>query len=412
MVVEEPEFTDVIENITVAAGRNVKFACSVKNLGTYKVAWMHFEQSAILTVHNHVITRNPRISVTHDKHRTWFLHISNVQEEDKGRYMCQINTVTAKTQFGYLHVVVPPNIDDSLSSSDVIVREGTNETLTCKATGSPQPSIKWKRDDNSKITINKTLTVTEWEGETLELTRISRLDMGAYLCIASNGVPPTVSKRIKVSVDFSPMLWIPHQLVGAPLNYAVTLECFTEAHPSSLNYWTRDDGQMIHDSKKYRTENIIGTPSYKTHMRLTINNIQQSDYGTYKCVAKNPRGETDGTIRLYTSSPPTTSPKPTTTETPFHIKDMGGGSDLNNSVYGNPSSLTIHPVDKANNKFQSNLNEIDKSEQKGADSDSKGNIYGQIVPNFAIAHTLAGGNTMVMASSLFTAAIIYYAPLR
>lgn len=66
---------------------------------------MHFEQSAILTVHNHVITRNPRISVTHDKHRTWFLHITNVQEEDKGRYMCQINTVQAKTQFGYLHVV-------------------------------------------------------------------------------------------------------------------------------------------------------------------------------------------------------------------------------------------------------------------------------------------------------------------
>jgi hypothetical protein len=75
---------------------------------SFQVAWMHFEQSAILTVHNHVITRNPRISVTHDKHdkyKTWFLHIANVQEEDKGRYMCQINTVTAKTQFGYVHVV-------------------------------------------------------------------------------------------------------------------------------------------------------------------------------------------------------------------------------------------------------------------------------------------------------------------
>ncbi|CAG9828304.1 unnamed protein product [Diabrotica balteata] len=201
-VAEEPEFTDVIQNITVAAGRNVRFACAVKNLGTYKVAWMHFEQSAILTVHNHVITRNPRISVTHDKHRTWFLHINNVQEEDKGRYMCQINTVTAKTRFGFLHVVVPPNIDDSLSSSDAIVREGSNETLTCKATGFPTPSVKWKRDDNTKITINKTLQVSEWEGETLELTKISRLDMGAYLCIASNGVPPTVSKRIKVSVDY------------------------------------------------------------------------------------------------------------------------------------------------------------------------------------------------------------------
>lgn len=44
-------------------------------------------------------------------------------------------------------------------------------------------------------------TVTEWEGEVLEIARISRLDMSAYLCIASNGVPPSVSKRIKVSVD-------------------------------------------------------------------------------------------------------------------------------------------------------------------------------------------------------------------
>jgi len=45
------------------------------------------------------------------------------------------------------------------------------------------------------------ISVTEWEGETLEMARISRLDMGAYLCIASNGIPPTVSKQIKVSVD-------------------------------------------------------------------------------------------------------------------------------------------------------------------------------------------------------------------
>lgn len=34
-------------------------------------------------------------------------------------------------------------------------------------------------------------------------------------------------------------------------------------------------------------------------MRLTISNVQKHDYGMYKCVAKNPRGETDGTIRLY-----------------------------------------------------------------------------------------------------------------
>lgn len=53
---------------------------------------------------------------------------------------------------------VPPNIDDSLSSSDVIVREGSNVTLKCRAHGSPQPTIKWKRDDSQRININKSLS--------------------------------------------------------------------------------------------------------------------------------------------------------------------------------------------------------------------------------------------------------------
>lgn len=37
-IVEEPEFTEHIENITVPAGRNIKLGCSVKNLGSFKVS--------------------------------------------------------------------------------------------------------------------------------------------------------------------------------------------------------------------------------------------------------------------------------------------------------------------------------------------------------------------------------------
>ncbi|XP_076675466.1 lachesin isoform X2 [Andrena cerasifolii] len=393
--VPDPEFVDEIGNITVPAGRNVKLACSVKDLGTYKVAWMLFDKSAILTVQHHVITRNPRISVSHDKHRTWFLHIKEVQEDDKGRYMCQINTATAKTQYGYLHVVVPPNIEDYQTSSDAIVREGANVSLTCKATGSPKPNISWKRDNGFQISINKTLK-TEWKGETLEIARISRLDMGIYLCIATNGVPPTVSKQIKVSVDFPPMLWIPHQLVGAPLGYNVTLECYTEAHPSSLNYWTREDGVMIHESSKYKATSMPEVPFYKTHMALTIYELQKEDYGNYKCVAKNPRGETDGTIGLYKSSPPSTSPSPSTTEMPK--KDWELMAELNNSVYGNPSSLTIHneKSTKTGNKFQSNLSEIGKSEQKSSDPDRKRN-YGWTPDSDSAAAITTTGLLLMLA---------------
>ncbi|XP_026466371.1 uncharacterized protein LOC113369957 isoform X2 [Ctenocephalides felis] len=34
-------------------------------------------------------------------------------------------------------------------------------------------------------------------------------------------------------------------------------------------------------------------------MKLTIRNVGPSDYGTYKCVAKNSLGDTDGSIKLY-----------------------------------------------------------------------------------------------------------------
>ena len=71
-----------------------------------QVAWIHFENSAILTVSSHVITRNERITVSHDKHqKTWYLHINEVRETDSGKYMCQINTASAMTIAGYLTVV-------------------------------------------------------------------------------------------------------------------------------------------------------------------------------------------------------------------------------------------------------------------------------------------------------------------
>lgn len=40
-----------------------------------------------------------------------------------------------------------------------------------------------------------------YNGEVLDLHRVSRSHMGAYLCIASNGVPPSLSKRIMLSVQ-------------------------------------------------------------------------------------------------------------------------------------------------------------------------------------------------------------------
>ncbi|KAK6626599.1 hypothetical protein RUM44_009073 [Polyplax serrata] len=70
-----------------------------------KVAWLRVDTQTILTIANHVITKNHRIGVTHRDRRTWFLHIKEVRESDRGWYMCQINTDPMKSQVGYIEIV-------------------------------------------------------------------------------------------------------------------------------------------------------------------------------------------------------------------------------------------------------------------------------------------------------------------
>uniref|UniRef100_A0A034VZE2 Immunoglobulin I-set domain-containing protein n=1 Tax=Bactrocera dorsalis TaxID=27457 RepID=A0A034VZE2_BACDO len=106
-------------------------------------------------------------------------------------------------------------------------------------------------------------------------------------------------------------------------------------------------------------------------MRLTITNIQKSDYGSYKCVAKNPRGEMDGTIKLYMSSPPTTLPPPTTSTTRRTTIAPAWGS-FSTPIYGMMPTNSVIVIDKMGTKYQSNLNEIGKSEQKLTGENPKG----------------------------------------
>ncbi|XP_028030170.1 lachesin-like isoform X2 [Bombyx mandarina] len=290
-----PRFAEPIPNVTVTIGRDALLACVVENLRGFKVAWVRMDTQTILSIHHNIITQNSRISLSYNDHRSWYLHIKNVQEVDRGWYMCQVNTDPMHFRKGYLQVVVPPSIIDNMTSTDMVVRESSDVTLVCRASGYPEPYVMWRREDGQDFTYNGE-SVSVVDGETLTITKVSRLHMGAYLCIASNGVPPSISKRIMLMVQFPPMLSIPNQLEGAYIGQDVTLECHTEAYPSSINYWTTDRGDMIISGGKY--EAFPMDNGYSKFMMLKIRNITKEDFGFYKCIAKNSLGETDGIIKL------------------------------------------------------------------------------------------------------------------
>lgn len=45
------------------------------------------------------------------------------------------------------------------------------------------------------------------------------------------------------------MIWIHYQLIGAFDGQQITLECDSEAYPKSINYWIRDKGDIVPQSK-------------------------------------------------------------------------------------------------------------------------------------------------------------------
>ncbi|XP_046803262.1 neurotrimin isoform X2 [Lucilia cuprina] len=298
----EPDFVIPLENVTVAQGRDATFTCVVNNLGGHRVAWIKADAKAILAIHEHVITNNDRLSVTHNDYNTWTLNIRNVKMEDAGKYMCQVNTDPMKMQTAVLEVVIPPDIINEETSGDMMVPEGGSAKLVCRARGHPKPRITWRREDGREIIARngahqktKALAV---EGEMLTLSKVTRSEMGAYMCIASNGVPPSVSKRMKLQVHFHPLVQVPNQLVGAPVLTDVTLICNVEASPKAINYWQRENGEMIIAGDRYvLTEKEINM--YAVEMVLHIKRLQTSDFGGYKCISKNSIGDTEGTIRLY-----------------------------------------------------------------------------------------------------------------
>ncbi|KOB67631.1 putative Lachesin [Operophtera brumata] len=73
-----------------------------------------------------------------------------------------------------------------MTSTDMVVREGTNVTMVCRATGYPEPYVMWRREDGQEFNCNGE-SVNVVDGENLTISKVSRLHMGAYLCIASNG---------------------------------------------------------------------------------------------------------------------------------------------------------------------------------------------------------------------------------
>ena len=95
------------------------------------------------------------------------------------------------------------------------------------------------------------------------------------------------------------MMTVPSQLEGARLGGNLTLRCKSEAFPASINYWMRGERTetTVTPGERIRTDSVV--QDHVTMMKLEILQVTPADFTSYKCVARNSLGETDGRIKVY-----------------------------------------------------------------------------------------------------------------
>jgi len=157
-------------------------------------------------------------------------------------------------------------------------------------------------------------------------------------------------------------------------------------------------------------DNHIGTPSYKIGMELRISNVRGDDFGAYRCIAKNPRGETDGEITLTEEIVPTTTPLSTTTTTTVTtttttkvIVDIVPKGDRQRSKgkdesYGSP--LNEFEKDANWRKNQRRRKERQRNKKKKQQHEKDMDYYQDISSADAIGTALSMLSLVMLSSSL------------
>ncbi|KAM6234759.1 protein CEPU-1 isoform X1 [Aptenodytes patagonicus] len=298
-------FPKAMDNVTVRQGESATLRCSVDNRVT-RVAWLN--RSSILYAGNDKWCLDPRVVLLANTKTQYSIQIQDVDVYDEGPYTCSVQTDNhPKTSRVHLIVQVSPKITEI--SSDISINEGGNVSLTCIATGRPDPTITWRHISPKAVGFIS-------EDEYLEITGITREQSGEYECSASNDVAAPVVQRVKVTVNYPPYI-SDAKSTGVPVGQKGILLCEASAVPSADFQWYKDDKRLAEGQKGLKVENKAFVS------KLTFFNVSEQDYGNYTCVASNQLGNTNASMILYEET--------TTALTPW--KGPGAVHDGNNGAW-------------------------------------------------------------------------------
>uniref|UniRef100_UPI0035900F1F hemicentin-1 n=1 Tax=Myxine glutinosa TaxID=7769 RepID=UPI0035900F1F len=270
---------NIIEKTSVKLHSRLVLHCEATGLPEPQLTW--FKEGKQLTGMS--ISTNGRLVIT------------NVRDQDGGRYTCKARNKAGEHSRHYdVIVLVPPSVSVAVPL-DRAVMVGQNVTLKCFATGVPKPSVTWLKDGWQIHSVNKIFKVEE-NGHLLEFVNTALEDAGQYSCVATNIAGEGV-ERMRLTVYDRPNIKDSQavQNLTAMLNQDVRLECFATGFPVPVNTWFKD-GQRVRSQ--------AGATIQDEGQVLMITRLKLLDSGYYRCVADNIAGRDVRDFNLNIYAPP------------------------------------------------------------------------------------------------------------
>lgn len=280
---ESPTIIEEPSNITAGIGDTVSLKCRASGHPTPDIVWM---QNSIK-----VPLDSPRYHLMNDG----TLKIKDVNADLAGMYECMAQNVLGETKSRQVRMAIGYQSNQSsrnnninrpgkprltLKPADSTVSPPANIVLHCVAKGDPTPTISWYLEDNLlqwtngiRVHPNGTLTI---ENPTVD-------DSGTYKCEATNYLGKETATA-EVHVNEMPYITLAPEDQILKIGSYVVMECEATGQPTPTIMW-KVNGQPVDSSSRM----FFGNQNTELH----IEQIKESDEGTYVCVAENSIGSTE-----------------------------------------------------------------------------------------------------------------------
>ncbi|XP_055011595.1 neuronal cell adhesion molecule-like [Boleophthalmus pectinirostris] len=265
----------------VLRGQVLEMECIAEGLPTPEISWT-------------------KVSGELPGERTSFLHyqktlrIVNVSEADAGEYRCE-----ARNPLGSVHHTIHVTVKAapywiSGAPKNLILAPGENGALTCRASGTPKPSISWAMNgvpiENSPSDMSRKV-----DDDTIIFTNVQTGSKAVYQCNVSNEYGYLLSNAFVNVLSEPPRVLTPaHQVYQVIRNHHALLDCSSFGSPIPEITWFKDSRASTLNSDPYKVYDN-GT--------LEIQGVQTKHSGKYTCVATNMLGISENHVYLEVKEP-------------------------------------------------------------------------------------------------------------